>query len=89
MNKYSVKYNNLATKQLLKMDKYTSTKLYRWIEKNLEGCTNPYFSGKRLKGQLSNFWRYRVGSYRILAEIDNQNIIIIIASVGHRKEIYD
>ena len=78
-----------AQKQFSKMDKIQAIQIKKWIEKNLVHCSNPYFQGKSLKGNLSEYWRYRVGNYRILAEIDNQNITIIIISVGHRKEIYD
>lgn len=89
MNKYVVKYENKAAKQLQKIDKYDAKKIYQWISKNLIGCTNPYFQGKSLKGNSSRFWRYRVGNYRLLAEINNKEITIIIVSVGHRKEIYE
>ncbi len=78
-----------AQKQFSKMDKIQAIQIKKWIEKNLIDTENPYLHGKQLVGNLSKYWRYRVGNYRILAEIDNQNITIIIVSVGHRKEIYD
>ena len=78
-----------AQKQFSKMDKIQAMQIKKWIEKNLMHCSNPYFQGKALKGSLSEYWRYKVGNYRVLAEIDTQNITIIIVSIGHRKEIYD
>lgn len=89
INRYKVIYTDLATKQLSKMDKYVSSRIYKWVRKNLVNCADPFYIGKRLKGELSKFWRYRVGNYRILAEINNQDIVIVIVSIGHRKEIYD
>ena len=89
MNNYTVEYQKQAVKQLQKMDPYASKKIYTWISKNLVNCCNPYFQGKQLKGNLSKYWRYRVGNYRILAEIDNEQIKIIIISAGDRKEIYE
>ena len=59
-----------------------------WIEKNLIGTTNPRQHGKGLMGNKSEYWRYRVGDYRILAEIRDAEVIIIIVEVGHRREIY-
>ena len=59
-----------------------------WIEKNLIGTNNPRQHGKGLMGNKSEYWRYRVGDYRILAEIRDAEVIIIIVEVGHRREIY-
>ncbi len=89
MNKYKIIYEEKARKQIKKLDSFDARQIKKWIEKNLIDTENPYLHGKQLVGNLSKYWRYRVGNYRILAEIDNQNITIIIVSVGHRKEIYD
>ena len=89
MNKYKIIYEEKARKQIKKLDSFDARQIKKWIEKNLIDTENLYLHGKQLVGNLSKYWRYRVGNYRILAEIDNQNITIIIVSVGHRKEIYD
>ncbi|MEY0834529.1 type II toxin-antitoxin system RelE/ParE family toxin, partial [Providencia alcalifaciens] len=49
----------------------------------------PRQSGKSLKGELGEFWRYRVGDYRILCEIRDDELVILATTIGHRKEIYD
>lgn len=89
MKQYEVLIEAKAQKQLKKMDYIQARSINKWIEKNLIGCTNPYFSGKALKGNLKDYWRYRVGSYRLFARIDNEKIIIIIVKVGHRQGVYD
>lgn len=86
---YSVNFSKVALKQLKKMDSYTKIMLVNWIEKNLEGCINPRIHGKALKGNLKNQWRYRVGNYRILCDIEDHKLVILVISVGHRKEIYE
>lgn len=50
---------------------------------------NPRASGRPLKGELGVFWRYRVGDYRLLCEIQDEALTILVALIGHRKEIYD
>ncbi len=87
--KYSVKYTPQAVKQLKKLDKYTASLIYGWIEKNLVGCENPRVHGKGLVSNRSGQWRYRIGDYRVLAEIKEDEVIILVLSVGHRREIYD
>lgn len=86
--KYKVNYTSQAVKQLLKLDRYTRKLIYAWIDKNLQDCENPRLHGKPLTANRSGQWRYRVGDYRLIAEIEDDKIIILVMSVGHRKEIY-
>ncbi|MDO5562745.1 MAG: type II toxin-antitoxin system RelE/ParE family toxin [Synergistaceae bacterium] len=86
--KYKVNYTSQAVKQLLKLDRYTRKLIYAWIDKNLQDCENPRLHGKPLTANHSGQWRYRVGDYRLIAEIEDDKIIILVMSVGHRKEIY-
>ena len=60
-----------------------------WIRKNLEGTENPRIHGKGLVGDLSGFWRYRIGDYRIICEILEKEIKILVLEVGHRSKIYN
>ena len=85
---YSVSYTTQAAKQLKKLDKQTAKLIYAWIEKNLEGCENPRRLGKALVVDHSNQWRYRIGDYRLLADISDEKITILILSIGHRRDVY-
>lgn len=85
---YSVRYDEKALKQLKKMDRSVQKLITSWIEKNLIDTENPRLHGKGLSGDKSGYWRYRVGDYRILADIRDDEIIIIIVEIGHRREIY-
>ena len=85
---YRVEFTERALKALKKLDRYTVLLITAWVRKNLEGCTNPRQHGKGLVGDKSGQWRYRVGDYRLLAEIQDDRIIILILNVGHRREIY-
>lgn len=85
---YELKYEAKAVKQIRKLDPATRNLIKTWIEKNLLNTDNPRQHGKGLTGTLSQYWRYRVGDYRILAEINDTEIVIIIVEVGHRREIY-
>ncbi len=86
--KYKVKFTEAALKELKKLDKHTASLILGWIRKNLEDCENPRVHGKALTANHSGKWRYRVGDYRILAEIQDEEIIILILTVGHRRDIY-
>lgn len=85
---YNVVYTKQAEKALRKLDKQTQALIYGWIGKNLVGCENPRQHGKGLTANRSGQWRYRVGDYRILAEIQDDKILILVLNIGHRSEIY-
>ena len=85
---YDVVYSKEAIKSLKKIDKGQRILLYNWIEHNLINIENPRSNGKVLNGNLKDYWRYRVGEYRIIADIQDKNITIVIVNVGHRREVY-
>ncbi|WP_338952159.1 type II toxin-antitoxin system RelE/ParE family toxin [Fusobacterium nucleatum] len=86
--KYDVEYSKTAVNTIKKMDSSTSKLIKTWIEKNLINTENPRIKGKALTGDLKGLWRYRVEDYRILAEIQDDKIVILILDIGHRSKIY-
>jgi len=87
--KYTVEYTARAAKELKKLDKPTRAMIFGWIEKNLVNCENPRQHGKGLTANRSGQWRYRIGSYRIIADIQDEKVVILILNVGHRSDIYN
>lgn len=86
---YRVEFSVRSMKQLKKLDKQTAAILLGWIRKNLEGCENPRQHGKGLTANRSGQWRYRIGDYRVIAEIDDGRIVILVLEIGHRRDIYE
>lgn len=87
--RYNVVFTDKAKKQLKKIDKHIASLIIGWLEKNIEGCENPRIHGKGLVENKSGQWRYRIGDYRVLCEINNQEIIVLVLEVGHRREIHN
>ena len=85
---YRVVFSKTALKMMEKLDPHVSALIIGWIRKNLEGCTDRRAHGKPLKGNRKGEWRYRIGNYRVLAEIREAEILIYVLEVGHRKDIY-
>lgn len=86
--KYKVSFEKKAIKSLSKIDKRQQNIILAWIETNLVDTNDPKNYGKALKGNLKDYWRYRVGNYRILADINHNEITIIVLNISHRKDIY-
>lgn len=84
---YEVRYSAKAQKQLKKLDKSVVRVLIAWIEKNLVNTSDPRIHGKGLTANKSGFWRYRIGNYRIIADIKDNELIIEVVEVAHRSVI--
>lgn len=87
---FRVIWTKHATKQLLAIPKRQRLMIVEWAKRNLDGVDNPKSidGAKKLQG-TKNGWRYRVGSYRILATIREDEVLIEIVRVGHRQGVYD
>jgi len=75
-----------AVKEINKLDTITANRIYDFLEE-LEDI-DPRTKGKVLKGKFKELWRYRVGDYRILTEIQDEKLIVLVVRVSHRSNVY-
>lgn len=87
--KYRVVFSEKAKKQLKKLDKHINSLIIGWLEKNIENSENPRIHGKALIENRLGQWRYRIGDYRVICEINDNEIVVLVVEVGHRKNVYD
>ena len=85
---YQVKLTSSFRKSFRKLDFLTQRMISRWIVKNLESTDNPRIHGKALTGDFKGLWRYRIGDYRIIADIRDDELVIVAIDIGHRREVY-
>lgn len=85
---YRLEVTSQFEKEFRKLDRYTQRMIKAWIDKNLMNCSNPRQHGKGLTANRSGQWRYRIGDYRIICEIEDDKLVILALTVGHRREIY-
>ena len=78
----------MAAKQFSKLDKPVKERIISFLENRLATMDNPTQTGKALQDTLSEYWAYRVGSYRILTKHQDDQLLILIVEIGHRKEVY-
>lgn len=86
---YKIITTDKFDKAFKKLEKQTQRIIKAWIDKNLLNCENPRVHGKGLTANRSGQWRYRVGDYRILADIRDDEIVLVLVDVGHRSRIYE
>ncbi|CAG5718821.1 plasmid addiction system poison protein [Streptococcus pneumoniae] len=88
MASYKVDYADTFFEDMEKLDKGTQKQIAKWIDKHLVGVDFPRSPGKYLTGNLSGYVRFRVSNYRIIAIVDDGELVITNLHVGHRSEIY-
>ncbi len=85
---YKLRYDVKVQKQLKKLDKQVSKKIVAWLNEKIDNCENPRCYGKALVGNLGEFWRYRIGDYRVLAKIEDTQLLVLAVKINHRKQVY-
>lgn len=85
-----IKYilTNKVEKDFKKLDKNVLKLILDWIENNLENIEEPRSKGKVLVENLKDYWKYRIGDYRLITKIDDGKLLIIALELKHRKEVY-
>ena len=84
---YQVEVTTRFEREFKKLDRYTQRMIKSWIDKNLVNCADPRQHGKALTANRSGQWRYRIGDYRLICQIQDQELIILALTIGHRREI--
>ncbi|VFB17191.1 Toxin RelG [Urinicoccus massiliensis] len=84
---YRLLYTEKAKKVLSKLDKYTQKLIVKYM-RDVEALDEPRYRGKALSANLRGYWRYRVGDYRIICKIEDEELIILVIDIDHRKKIY-
>jgi mRNA interferase RelE/StbE len=86
---WTISYTDTARKELRKLDKQTARRILDFMDERVAGAENPRDTGKALTGPLlGSFWRYRVGDYRIICEIQDGKLCVLVIEIGHRREVY-
>lgn len=85
---WTIEYSQRAAKALRKLDKPSAGRLMQALEEISE-LEDPRARGKGLTGSLAGLWRYRVGDYRIICDLINEELVIVAVELGHRSAIYE
>ena len=85
---WRIEITRTATKQITKLEQQAQKSIVRFLRERLAGADNPRQWGRALQGEKRGLWRYRVGDYRMICDIQDQKITILVLEVGHRKDVY-
>jgi mRNA interferase RelE/StbE len=86
---WRVEFDRSAARDLRKLGHQGQRLVLTYLRKRIATTENPRRFGKPLTGDLKGLWRYRVGDYRIVAAIEEHRFVVLVVTVGHRREVYD
>jgi len=85
---WKIEISRGAEKQITKLDRTVQATILRFLRERLQSADNPRQWGKPLQGEKGGLWRYRVGDYRLICDIQDEKITVLVLHVGHRKDVY-
>jgi mRNA interferase RelE/StbE len=86
---WTVEFDEDAEKQLRKINKQDAHRVRNFLQERIARADSPRLLGKALVGpKYKNLWRYRVGDYRIICNLQDNKLVILVIEIGHRREIY-
>ncbi len=85
---WTVAISPLAARQLARLDRIVSRRIQKFIRERLAITNDPRQYGRALQGQLQGLWRYRVGDYRLICQIQDEKCVVLVLTAGHRSEAY-
>ncbi|MBI1284689.1 MAG: type II toxin-antitoxin system mRNA interferase toxin, RelE/StbE family [Thiobacillus sp.] len=85
---WTVDYTDSALAQLRKLDRQVARRIVDYMDERVAALDDPRTTGKALTGALGGFWRYRVGDYRLVCDIQDANVRVLVIRIGNRREVY-
>jgi mRNA interferase RelE/StbE len=84
-----IKYTESSSKQLKKLDQQTALRVLNYMDERVAVLANPRSLGKNLKGpKMGEYWRYRVGDIRVICNIVDGQLTVLVVEIGNRREVY-
>ena len=77
-----------AKKQLVALDRPVQERIRKYLRERIGSAADPRELGDSLRGNLAGLWKYRVGDYRIVAEIRKEEVLVLVVRIGHRRKVY-
>ena len=86
---WRIEFDNDAARDLRKLGAEPQRLILRYLRQRIATTEDPRRFGRPLTGDLKGLWRYRVGDYRIVAAIEESQFVVLVVTIGHRREVYD
>jgi mRNA interferase RelE/StbE len=86
---WTIKFTGSSLRQLKRLDRPQARRILDYLEERIALLTDPRVLAKNLVGpKMGSYWRYRVGDVRVICDIQDEELLILVIEVGHRREVY-
>jgi mRNA interferase RelE/StbE len=85
---WTLRLSETAKRQLRKLDSSNAQVILRYLNRLVQGTSDPRERGSGLRANLAGLWRYRVGDYRVICSIEDHELVILVLQIGHRRDVY-
>ena len=85
---WRIEFEQSAKKELTRLDRQAQARILRFLRERIATGEDPRRHGRPLRRDLSGLWKYRMGDYRIVADIQDDRVLVLVVRVGHRRRVY-
>ena len=85
---WRIEFEETAKKELSRLDRQIQIQVVRYLQERIAPCENPCDFGDPLRRNLSGLWKYRVGDYRVICDIQGERLVVLVVRIGHRRRVY-
>lgn len=86
---WKIEFDVAASRELGKLDPQIARRILSFLNERIAPSDDPRSIGEALKGsRLGEFWKYRIGDYRIISSIEDNTLTILVVRIGNRREVY-
>jgi len=85
---WTIEWDDRARKELKRLDRQVQREILRYFKKRIATDQDPRRFGKPLSRELQGLWRYRVGDFRMICNIEDEHVVVLVLGVAHRSTVY-
>lgn len=85
---WTVEWDDRARRELRRLDRQVQQDILKYFSERITTGNDPRRFGKPLRHELQGLWSYRIGHYRAICHIENDQLVVLVLAVGHRRQIY-
>jgi len=85
---WAAEFTPAAERELGKLDRQAAVRIVQYLQETISTCNDPRQRGKGLRAGLTGLWRYRVGDYRVICQIEDDRLTVLVVQIGHRSDVY-
>ena len=85
---WQIEYAEKAARELLKIDRQAAKRIKKYLDERIATDEDPRRFGEALAEKLAGLWKYRIGDYRVIVEIQDERVVVLVLRVGHRSKVY-